>query len=111
MNRAGPWPSVLKSPFSMLPKIFPLMPQSNERLDFADDGNLDSLKFPNFRRELLNHSYWSPADSLGRIKVVISESCPRDSPSLPLERLKNVIAFSFQHAPLGKSFSSRLEVC
>jgi hypothetical protein len=35
--------------------------------------------------------------------VVISEGFPRDSPTLPTERVKNVVAFSFQHAPLGRS--------
>lgn len=70
-----------------------------------------SLIFPNFQRELLNQSYWSPADDLGRIKVVISESYPRDSLSMPLERIKNVIAFSFQHAPLGMVAVSSAQLC
>ncbi|OAQ97816.1 hypothetical protein LLEC1_03906 [Akanthomyces lecanii] len=81
MNRAGPWPNVLKNSF-----------------DLSTSGELESLKFPSFQRELLNQSYWSPADDLGRIKVVISESYHRES--LPYERLKNIVAFSFQHAPL-----------
>ncbi|EGX96183.1 hypothetical protein CCM_00838 [Cordyceps militaris CM01] len=83
MNRSGPWPNVLKNSF-----------------DLSDTGEVESLMFPNFQRELLNQSYWSPADDLGRIKVVISESYPRESLSVPFERLKNIVAFSFQHAPL-----------
>ncbi|EJP68123.1 uncharacterized protein BBA_03019 [Beauveria bassiana ARSEF 2860] len=82
MNRAGPWPNVLKNSFG-----------------FSDAGELP-LSFPKFQRELLDQSYWSPADDLGRIKVIISESYPRESLSVPFERLKNIVAFSFQHAPL-----------
>ncbi|ROW00020.1 hypothetical protein VPNG_08359 [Cytospora leucostoma] len=63
-------------------------------------GELEQLKFPSFRRELLYQNHWNPGDDLGRIKVVISEGFPRDSPSNPFERVKNVIAFAFQHAPL-----------
>lgn len=56
-----------------------------------------------FQKEILQQNYWSPADDLGRIKLVISEGFPRDSLSMPIERVKNLVAFSFQHAPLGKS--------
>lgn len=66
-------------------------------------GELEQLKFPSFRRELLFQNHWSPSDDLGRIKVLISEGFPRDSPSNPIERVKNVVAFAFQHAPLGQS--------
>ncbi|KAJ6785421.1 hypothetical protein PWT90_06648 [Aphanocladium album] len=67
--------------------------------DISGTGELDTLKFPNFQQELLNQSYWSPADDLGRIKVVISEGYTRES-TMTFERLKNIVAFSFQHAPL-----------
>ena len=63
---------------------------------------MEPLKFPAFQRELLQQNYWSPADDLGRIKLIISEAFPRDSASTPKERIKNVVAFAFQHAPLGK---------
>ncbi|KAJ3484820.1 hypothetical protein NLG97_g6963 [Lecanicillium saksenae] len=82
MHRVGPWPNVLKSSF-----------------DISGTGELDPLSFPAFQRELLNQSYWSPADDLGRIKVVISQGYTRES-TMTFERLKNVVAFSFQHAPL-----------
>lgn len=59
------------------------------------------MKFPDFRRELLRQDRWDPNDDIGRIKVIISEGFPRDSLSVPIERVKNVVAFSFQHAPLG----------
>ena len=70
-------------------------------LELSKNGEREPLRFPTFRQELLQHSYWSPADDIGRIKIVISETFPRDSPSMPLERAKNIVAFSFQHAPLG----------
>lgn len=68
--------------------------------EFTKTGELERLKFPHFRRELMFQSHWNPADDIGRIKVVISEGFPRDSLSVPIERVKNVVAFSFQHAPL-----------
>ncbi|KAH7150253.1 hypothetical protein B0J13DRAFT_673958 [Dactylonectria estremocensis] len=68
--------------------------------DFSKNGDLESLKFPVFQQELLQQNHWSPADDLGRIKLIISEGFPRDSLSMPIERVKNVVAFTFQHAPL-----------
>lgn len=76
----------------------------------SKQGELEPLKFPSFRRELLYQSHWNPADDLGRIKLIISEGFPRDSPSNPVERVKNVVVFSFQHAPLGQSILSDLLV-
>ncbi|KAK4194918.1 hypothetical protein QBC40DRAFT_26287 [Triangularia verruculosa] len=68
--------------------------------EFTKTGELERLKFPPFRRELIYQNHWSPADDTGRIKIIISEGFPRDSLSVPIERVKNVVAFSFQHAPL-----------
>jgi hypothetical protein len=56
-----------------------------------------------FHRELLSQSHWNPGDDLGRVKVVIAEGFSRDNLSCPFERVKNIVSFSFQHAPLGKS--------
>lgn len=70
--------------------------------EFTKSGELEPFRFPSFRRELLYHDHWHPSDDIGRIKIVISEGFPRDSLSNPIERVKNVVAFSFQHAPLGK---------
>ncbi|KAH7134076.1 hypothetical protein EDB81DRAFT_902876 [Dactylonectria macrodidyma] len=69
--------------------------------DFSKNGDLEALKFPIFQQELLQQNHWSAADDLGRIKLIISEGFPRDSLSMPIERVKNVVAFTFQHAPLG----------
>ncbi|KAK4096147.1 hypothetical protein N658DRAFT_519364 [Parathielavia hyrcaniae] len=68
--------------------------------EFTKTGELDRLRFPHFRRELLFQNHWRPGDDIGRIKIVISEGFPRDSVSAPIERVKNIVAFSFQHAPL-----------
>ena len=68
----------------------------------SKQGELEPLKFPLFLRELLYENHWNPGDDIGRIKVVISEGFPRDSLSVPIERVKNVVVFSFQHAPLGR---------
>ena len=62
---------------------------------------LEPLKFPSFRRELLYQNHWNPGDDTGRIKILISEGFPRDSLTTPIERVKNVVAFAFQHTPIG----------
>lgn len=77
-------------------------------LEFNKSGELEPFRFPHFRQELLYHNHWHPGDDIGRIKVVISEGFPRDSLSNPIERVKNVVAFSFQHAPLGTQNLGRL---
>lgn len=82
-NRSGPWPQLI-----------------NHSFEFTKNGDLETLRFPQFRSEVLQQSYWSPADEIGRIKIVISEGFPRDSLTVPIERVKNIVAFSFQHAPL-----------
>lgn len=66
------------------------------------NGDIELLTFPTFHQELLTQNYWNAGDELGRIKVVISEGFPRESIALPYERIKSVVAFSFQHAPIGK---------
>ncbi|KAI1408748.1 hypothetical protein F5Y13DRAFT_204491 [Hypoxylon sp. FL1857] len=82
-NRTGPWPQLI-----------------NHSFEFTKNGDLETLRFPPFRSEVLQQNYWSPADEVGRIKIVISEGFPRDSLTVPIERVKNIVAFSFQHAPL-----------
>ena len=72
----------------------------------SKNGSIETLKFPMFRQELLQQNFWNAADDLGRIKVVLSEGFPRDSLTMPIERVRNIVTFSFQHAPLGTSFAS-----
>ncbi|KAH7312635.1 hypothetical protein B0I35DRAFT_356535 [Stachybotrys elegans] len=90
LERNSDWPHVISNKF-----------------EFSKTGDLECLTFPSFHEELLQQNYWSPADDLGRIKLVLSEGFPRNSVSMPIERVKNIVAFSFQHAPLGmhRSFS------
>jgi hypothetical protein len=66
------------------------------------NGEIESMKFPVFHRELLTQSYWNAGDELGRIKVIIAEGISRDPLSAALDRIKNIVSFSFQHAPLGE---------
>ena len=70
--------------------------------DLDKHGDFEKLKFPSFHKELLSQNYWNAGDDLGRIKVVISEGFSRDGYTYPFERIKNIVSFSFQHAPLGK---------
>ncbi|PTB39371.1 hypothetical protein M441DRAFT_70505 [Trichoderma asperellum CBS 433.97] len=83
LDRESDWPHVIIHSFGV-----------------SKSGDLEPLRFPSFRQELLRQNHWNPADDFGRIKIVISEGFPRDSLSMPIERVKNVVAFSFQHAPL-----------
>ncbi|KDN65031.1 hypothetical protein CSUB01_08687 [Colletotrichum sublineola] len=69
--------------------------------DLTKNGEFDSLRFPAFHNgEILQQRFWSPSDDFGRIKVSMTESFPRDSVTMPFERVKNVVVFSFQYAPL-----------
>lgn len=79
-------------------------------IEMSKQGELEPLKFPSFRRELLYQNHWSPGDDTGRIKIIISEGFPRDSPSNPIERVKNIVAFSFQHAPLSELNPSHVQL-
>lgn len=88
--------------------------RSNEDLltsvqDLNKDGEFKRLEFPAFHKELLSQSYWNPGDELGRIKLVISEgfSVEKKDPIMS-DRVQNIVAFSFQHAPLGMSQSLNL---
>ena len=69
--------------------------------DLDKNGEFEKMQFPSFHEELLSQSYWNPGDDLGRIKVVISEGFSREQLTYPFERIKNIVSFSFQHAPLG----------
>ncbi|KAL1963225.1 hypothetical protein VTN77DRAFT_8550 [Rasamsonia byssochlamydoides] len=64
------------------------------------NGNQDSLRFPPFHQEILQQSHWDAGELHGRIRVTISEGFSRPHRSPPFERFKDIISFSFQHAPL-----------
>ncbi|KAE9381698.1 hypothetical protein N431DRAFT_539284 [Stipitochalara longipes BDJ] len=82
-NQTGPWPTVIEL-----------------SIDLDKHGEFEKLKFPAFHKELLSQSYWNPGDDLGRVKVIIAEGFTRDHLTYPFERVKNIVSFSFQHAPL-----------
>ncbi|KAF7504005.1 hypothetical protein GJ744_002933 [Endocarpon pusillum] len=70
------------------------------------EGYQEPLRFPPFHQEILHASSWDAGQLLGRIRVVITEGFSRetDSPHNNLKhsfvRIKDVLAFSFQHAPM-----------
>jgi hypothetical protein len=70
--------------------------------DLNKHGEFEKLKFPVFHKELLSQSYWNAGDDFGRIKVVIAEGFSREHLAYPFDRTKNIVSFSFQHAPIGK---------
>ncbi|KAI9043519.1 uncharacterized protein KD926_003289 [Aspergillus affinis] len=69
-------------------------------IDVDKSGNQDTLRFPPFHHEILEQRYWDAGELYGRIRVVVSEGFARPHRTPPFERVKEVVAFSFQHAPL-----------
>lgn len=65
------------------------------------NGNQEVLRFPQFHPEVVDAYVWDAAETLGRIRVIISEGFSRPNRSPPFERVKDVVIFSFQHAPLS----------
>lgn len=69
-----------------------------------ESGHQECLRFPPFRQEMLLNTWWSAGEDIGRVKVVITEGLARSQgPPMAFRRTKNVVSFSFQHAPLGKA--------
>ncbi|KAL2691334.1 hypothetical protein Neosp_001718 [[Neocosmospora] mangrovei] len=85
LNRQCDWPHVIANGFGL------------------SKNDLEPLKFPAFQQEILQQRQRNVGDALGRIRLVISEGFPRDSLTVPMERVNNIVAFSFQHAPQGLS--------
>lgn len=53
---------------------------------------------------MLMHNWWSAGEDLGRVRVVITEGLARgQGQPTAFRRIKDVVSFSFQHAPLGKA--------
>ncbi|KAG9238660.1 hypothetical protein BJ875DRAFT_367344 [Amylocarpus encephaloides] len=82
-SQYGPWPTIL-----------------DFGIELDKQGEFEKLKFPAFHKEVLSQNYWSAGDDLGRVKIVIAEGFARDNVSYGFERAKNLVSFSFQHAPL-----------
>ena len=74
------------------------------------DGKRDSLRFPQFRSEMLSQNFWNAGENIGRIKIVISEGILPALTALPFKRMKNLVSFSFQHAPLSNSTLVRFKI-
>ncbi|KAL1958853.1 hypothetical protein VTO42DRAFT_3690 [Malbranchea cinnamomea] len=82
-NSRAPWPHVI---------------DMSSQLD--KNGNQDALRFPPFHEELLLHTRWDATEVYGRIRVIIAEGFTRPRRSPPFERVRDLVVFSFQHAPL-----------
>ncbi|RDA86305.1 hypothetical protein CP532_5663 [Ophiocordyceps camponoti-leonardi (nom. inval.)] len=102
LARSTDSPNIISHTFGQLrcPTEPPPISQADLMLGYPKFSELELLRFPSFRRELLQQSFWNPADDLGRIKIVISEGFQREPPTTPIERVKNIVIFSFQHAPI-----------
>ena len=74
--------------------------------DTDKDGNRDQLRFPPFHTEVLTQTWANPTQNVGRIKIVIAEGINHGSGVSAFERTKNLVSFSFQHAPLRAVKSS-----
>jgi hypothetical protein len=68
----------------------------------------DPFTFPAFHAEILQQPRWEPGEQSGRIQVAISEGVFRPAggseshtQGLSFDGLRDVIVFSFQHAPQG----------
>lgn len=60
------------------------------------------LRFPPFHAEILQQSHWDAGDSLGRIRIVLAEGVVHSSgfaDNRTFDKLREVVVFSFQHAP------------
>ncbi|EEP77258.1 predicted protein [Uncinocarpus reesii 1704] len=65
------------------------------------NGDQDTLRFPPFHEEILRHTHWDAGEMYGRLRIVIAEGLARPNRSPPFERVRDIIIFSFQHAPLN----------
>ncbi|KAL8892657.1 MAG: hypothetical protein Q9215_000406 [Flavoplaca cf. flavocitrina] len=71
-------------------------------VDMDKTGHQECLRFPPFPQQLLAQKWWTAGDDIGRVKLVVSEglTCGH-GPSPGFRRVKNLVTFSFQHAPLA----------
>ncbi|OAT08021.1 hypothetical protein BDBG_04018 [Blastomyces gilchristii SLH14081] len=78
---------------------WPQVIDSNSHVD--KNGDQDCLHFPAFHEEMLQQSHWEAGEEFGRIKIVVAEGFSRPNRNPPFERVRNLVFFSFQHAPLN----------
>ncbi|KAL6713940.1 hypothetical protein ACLMJK_008434 [Lecanora helva] len=61
----------------------------------------EQICFPPFHQELLTQVWTNPAQGLGTVRIVIAEGVNQGSAgNAVFAKLRNIVAFSFQHAPL-----------
>lgn len=80
----------------------------------GDKGNSRQLCFPPFHSEMLTQVWADAAQNMGRVKIIIAEGIHNGQATAGFQKLRNIVAFSFQHAPLRESnrgFSSLLKYC
>ena len=51
---------------------------------------------------MLSQVWADAAQNLGRVKIIIAEGIRHSQGSSGFQRMKNLVTFSFQHAPLSK---------
>ena len=66
----------------------------------VDKAAQQQLKFPPFHAAMLKEVWADASQNMGRIKIIISEGIYDGQPAPSYQRLRNIVAFSFQHAPL-----------
>jgi hypothetical protein len=107
-HERGAWPKVIENSFSWL---LPRPPSSHDALKMISDqiqrlstgrnGEFEALNFPSFIVGRTSPSIMTCCD---RINIVISEGLSqKESPtSTPVARVRNVVVFSFRHAPISE---------
>lgn len=78
------------------------------RVDGRLQDPVTELTFPAFHAEILQQPRWDPGEQLGRVQLVLTEGVLREAEQLQtggrkvaFDGLRDIIAFSFQHAPQG----------
>lgn len=83
------------------------MKMSYSRGAAAEDANKqEKLGFPTFHAEMLTQIWTDAAQSKGTIRIVIGEGIRQGQGTAAFSRLRNVVTFSFQHAPLREQACS-----
>jgi hypothetical protein len=84
--------------------------------DLLTQHGTRELRFPPFHSQILQQAQWDAGESLGRIKIALSEGVVRGSSSLQqgkvrFERVRDIVVFSFQHAPQRKCTRREPRMC
>ncbi|KAL2050234.1 hypothetical protein ABVK25_009461 [Lepraria finkii] len=98
-NQDPSWPQVIDMSSR---KLFfrENIPSTDPDIDVDKANNLGQLRFPPFHSEMLTQVWADATQNLGRVKIIIAEGIRNGQGNYGFQRLKNVVMFSFQHAPL-----------